>query len=475
MWFDLNSPALARYHWGTLFCQFSHTAPIGRKTFVETAAALMAGVAPWNDEEGFRSTAALLHELVHLGQDLTTGLGHADYRARRISNSSLLRYAPIAIELDGAGARPPYRQQGAPRLAAGERDPIVASAHDALRYYPYEMMPQRRRAAVRALLDREFGAAIEDDTLFDLSTQSLLETDAAHQVLVSLKNLGMDDAQWDIFDRNRRVVDPEVLGNEYWGPRILLAQIIVHHTEMSEENLLRILPVVFGIFVDSALAYPPPELIADCGLTADDFDPSVKFGRLLKAFQALIGDVIDGFWNALAEHDYTRAEDILLQQIAAPYPPAEEVYGAWLAELALLGPERDATIPALRAGSCAYRLDNGPLQAGRGVELLFDLQAPVYYLHDEQGFAKTDWGDRVIDPDKSNALTLEMVDDFMLTELAEFLYRTGEFRCPHAQAGICDAVEDACGAGYVHPTQLPDHPDCRARRVLRDCGLDLDE
>src|SRR5690242_12688731 len=102
MLFDLNSPSLAQYHWGTLFCRFSPAAPVKRRTLIETVSALIAERAPWSTDSEFSATVALLHELVHLAQDLTTGLGHSDYFTHL--GSGLLHYASVVVRFAGGAA-----------------------------------------------------------------------------------------------------------------------------------------------------------------------------------------------------------------------------------------------------------------------------------------------------------------------------------------------------------------------------------
>ena len=99
------------------------------------------------------------------------------------------------------------------------------------------------------------------------------------------------------------------------------------------------------------------------------------------------------------------------------------------------------------------------------------METPILYLHKDRGFVKYDWGMRMLEQDID--LTVEVLDSFMVVELAEFLFRTGEFRCPHAQADVCPAVEDSCTSGILHLLQLPKSPLCRASKVLKGCGVTL--
>src|SRR5205823_3951648 len=94
-------------------------------------------------------------------------------------------------------------------------------------------------------------------------------------------------------------------------------------------------------------------------------------------------------------------------------------------------------VAEIRQAACRYRLENQVLSVGRDIGLLFNMQAPILYLHKEHGFVKHDWGGRMLEPERDYGLTRELLDHFMVMELAEFLFRTGEFRCPHAQADVC--------------------------------------
>lgn len=468
MRFDLNSPAVAQYHWGTLFCQFSPAAPVQRHTFVKVLASLAAGRAPWQSDEDFRACVALLHELVHLGQDLTTGLGHTDFLTNWTTTPQLLNYASIVVHMDGACARPPFRQPGA--LPWGdEKDAFVADAENSLRYYPASLTPPERLQRIRGLLQEAVKKPVDDESLRDFSAQTLLETDAALGTIRSIKSLAMSPDQQTAVLQNKAVFELDALGPEYSRAVDHLAAVLKRHTGLNDDELEPAIGAVYGVFVDIALAFPPLSWIDANGRYPDDFDPGVKYFRLLVAVQQLHRDAMELFWNAFNDKRYLDVESLLRATMSYPYPSSEEVYAAW--RDALTDEASSNEIARLRLDACLYRLRNGVLRSQRGIGLLFDMEAPIVYFHKDHGFVKHDWGNRILDARASTLFTQELLDNFMVVELANFLFRTGEFRCPHAQADVCLAVEEGCGSGFVHHEQLPDSTACRARRVLTSCNV----
>lgn len=470
MRFDLHSPALAQYHWGTLFCRFSPAAPVDKRTFLKIVASSVQGQAYWSTDEEFRAGAAFLHETAHLAQDLSTGLGHSDYVAHKTHTSQLLRYASIVVDFEGVASRPPYRQPGACRGFDDKQDPIVSEAQSQLLYYPFAKVPPERIGRIRDLLEHDLKRPVDDEALFDFSTQCILESDAALSVLLHLRALDMTAEQQEILQRNAAVVVQDSLGPEYGKAAWHLQAVLEHHADLDDRQMDLIMPSVFGLLVDSALACPPRDWIAARGESAEAYEPGVKYVRLLVAFQKLVGTGIEGFWSAMAGGRHVEAEALLLANAPFPYPSSETINEAWIEALETLGSL--SMVAGIRQSACRYRQSNGVLSVRRNIQLLIGMQAPILYLHKDHGFIKHDWGERIL-PDNDIGLTRELLDHFMVMELAEFLFRTGEFRCPHAQADICPVVEDSCTSGYVHLAQFPESPRCSARGLLSRCGVNM--
>jgi hypothetical protein len=466
---DLNSPTLAQYHWATMFCRFSPSAPVEKDTFLTTIVSAIDGAAHWKNEEEFRATVALLHELSHLAQDLTTGLGHSDFVTHRVETPSLLRYASLVVEMDGPDARAPYRQIGSYPWYSDTADRYVEGVWEKLRYYPVKQLPGNRAQRLRALMEAELPRKLSDTDFFSLSLQSLLESDAALMVLLTLRELEQTPQQRAILRPHLQLIDPFAIGDEYWQARHHLASIIAHHCALGEEQVERVINAVFGVFVDSSLACPPHAWIEQQRHSPDEYDPAVKYVRLLTAFQKLAGQTMIDFWQALEARDYLAAEALLLAHASWRYPSAKQVYETWRDQLAPLCATSFAA--TIRHDACNFRLAHGTLQRRRDIDLLFGMQAPVLFLDRSHGFVKHDWGNRIVQPDENYRMTRELVDQFTTMELADFLFRTGEFRCPHAAADTCPVVEDGCVAGLVHLAQFPTSHQCAARSRLAQSGI----
>jgi hypothetical protein len=391
---------------------------------------------------------------VHVGQDISTGLGHSDFLMRRQEMVNLLHEA-ASYKPNGIPLRPPF----------GQNNLLLLRTRLRQTYYPNDEVPDVRRDDIRALMGKEIGRPIDDATLFDFSLQSILECDAAFSVLLTVNQLRSDEEQFAIGKANLDVIDRESLGTVYQRAVDQAQGIAAHHWGIDDNDLAIILPLFFGMLVDSALAVPPIAWIRKRDLDPTEFDPAVKYFRLLMAFQQLKGEAMDAFVRGLRQGTLVQAEAALLGAAKFAYPSSEEIYRAWID---VLGPmSEESAVAKIRRDACQFRLDNGVLTDRRDIDLLFGMQAPVMFFHTGRGFFKTDWGARVLDRDSEVSFVVELIDDLLLVELCDFIYRVGEFRCPHARANICPSVRDECSAGFTTFEQFPEGEGCRARDLLK--------
>jgi hypothetical protein len=452
MRFDMHAPSLAQYHWSTLFCRFSTAVPFDKSFAVRTMAALSRDRAIWEDDAQFRAAVALLHELTHLAQDLTTGLGHWDFMTHWTNDAALLQQAGLMLA-----------RRDHPLPYAFPRD----AGHKCSKFVPFDMMAPVARDRLRMILERDVQQPLTDATLFDYSPQALMESDAAGAVLSWLGRMKLTPLQAEIQSRNLDLVDPGKLGDVYWSSRVNLYQVLQHHCDTDEDQTITIGDALFGIFTDIALAHPSSEWCLLGEEREAEFEPTVKFGRLLIAFQALAGSSMERFMYALMDRKYLEAERLLLAAGRWCYPSSEQIYEGWQR---VLKTQSDQSLVAdLRRGACEFRLENGVVLPARDIDTLFALQAPIIYLTADAGFVKVDWNSRAME---SNLIS-ELLDRFTVMELADFLVRTGEFRCPYATAEACDVAEDGCYGGFVHLAQFPAAAGCTARQALEHFGVHL--
>ncbi|MEK8049577.1 hypothetical protein AACH10_04935 [Ideonella sp. DXS22W] len=468
MRFDIRSPSLAQYHWSTLFCRFSPAAALPENFIFRAIAAIAQNAAPWNTEGEFRATVALLHELAHLAQDLSTGIGHWDFLVHASATRSRLDDAASMVRVHGP--RPPY-EPSAPISALDAEVPATGLDTLLLKYAPFDLIADDQRDRLRRILEHDLGQPLGDDTLFDYSTQAIMESDAAGEVVAYVGGMLVSPEQRAILEGSLDLVDPRRLGKEYWRTRANLYQVLAHHCDLDANATIRLGNLLFGLFADIALAHPPATWVAKRSASLDDFEPLVKFGRLLIAFQRLAGASMDRFLTALMEGSDLEAERLLIEVSPIKYPASDEVYEAWATELR--EHSEGSMVAKLRFNACEFRLSRGSVMRSRGLGILLEMEAPIIYLTPDQGFVKLDWGARIVDPSQNFGLTQELLDRFTVMELADFLFRTGEFRCPYAEAQICRVAGDRCATGLIHLAQIPNSPQCTVRGLLSHCGVDL--
>src|SRR6476659_8349610 len=79
---ELHAGQIANYRWSSHLARFGRLAILESKSFAKILAAFSAGFAPWTDDVEFRSIVAMIHEIAHYLQDVTTGIGNWDFLAR---------------------------------------------------------------------------------------------------------------------------------------------------------------------------------------------------------------------------------------------------------------------------------------------------------------------------------------------------------------------------------------------------------
>ena len=98
---------IAAYTWGSLLLESSSLAPVNGASITRTLAAVSAGTLPADSPRDQRSAVSLLHQLIHLQQDLATGLGAWDHVTTR---EPYLRLATQSRWLVWPNHEPPYRE-----------------------------------------------------------------------------------------------------------------------------------------------------------------------------------------------------------------------------------------------------------------------------------------------------------------------------------------------------------------------------
>jgi hypothetical protein len=245
-----------RYHWLTLTIDFGPFAEVDKFDFYKVLTTLTKyGIVCdttdrvlWQHELAFRSYVVIFHELVHLQQDLTTGLGAWDW-AHVEEKLPQLRHASKCTA-DG-------EECGRSKMLYGGR---VETIEDQEKY-------------VCASLEFMFGALGKE--LFQTVTiESILEAEAVASTYIHLQASVFADLDEEHVSCAHDVFHPASLPPIY-------STVLQHFVNVVANSQLRTDPasdivcacILTAFSCDLSLAIPPPDVVSQSGYSQWEFDP----------------------------------------------------------------------------------------------------------------------------------------------------------------------------------------------------------
>lgn len=480
---------LAGYRWGSLFCHF-HLAPATARSLAEILSSIAnGGWAFKGDEPVARAVLSFLHELTHLLQDVTTGVGHWDYLVRRKYTPELL--SQIRMLSWDVQQQPPYD------LAAFEDTPLESSSaavrrllHDMLDELvcvPSAKFPAARRELIESHLAARFGSRTEDATeeiraaVAMLEPETLLENEAMTTVTYIVLSMGATDEDWAILSDLSPLWSGTEMPARY---RELFQNFSTVLGDAPDDQALasRFLGqaiLIFNLLADLAMAHPSPRWLARTGESRAEYEPGIRFRRLMLALQTMDAAQTQMFLDYVNSDSPSGAEEVLLSACDYSYPHSREVYRDWDEVLSAIV---DDPVAANRARVSSQRADHGVLLLKTADQAL-QFEVPLH-IYSSMGYQRiryrgpgalaevagiysdtvtTEW-----DLDELEAeITVLALDDALLPYLVE----TGVFRCPLATRGLCSARTPECRAGFRSLTSLPPSPGCHARSRLYEMSF----
>jgi hypothetical protein len=273
----LWNDGLGHYDWGTSTIWFSPIASVYRMSPIQLFANWAQGHAAWRTDAEFRQTVAVLHELVHYQQDLTTGVGHWDYVQRKSANRWLLSVARTASRI-----------RGLPKSLFTNSDHAKNFFLDAFNKSLFNEWPsqrEREQADLREVISKN--PAYHPDAADYISMETILETEAILSVFSYISTLPLSPEQTSTADNNSSIYVPPLMPLKY---RRLFNSI---HNSMTDKlaldtdedfsifvdahpNTLTALYDFYLWIVDSCLAYPPPSYFDRTGDDPLMFHPGIK-------------------------------------------------------------------------------------------------------------------------------------------------------------------------------------------------------
>jgi hypothetical protein len=467
--FRLGINDVASYKWGSCYTTFA-LAPVHNNILVQTGAGLSAEAAPWDTAGEFRAVAAYLHELVHYLQDVQTGVGHWDYCAREANLPKLLMWAQWRLGLDATESdefeNTPWQEN-----LTGDQGKL----QEELVFVPNLVFPTERRARLIEMLKASNEKQLKAGAELHFLPESLLEAEAVATTYLQLSHMRMSDPQYAIWEDNRELFTPGHLTETYDGPlhefigfmrQLFGDQEHERLRQQAPDNYFDYILRLMIFLIDLALTYPPQALLAARSQDRTEYEPGLKFMRLLHAFEGIAPTEGELFPAAYRQGDYATAERCLLGGCTYPYATSQEVCQAWLDEFSRRAQSSDNGLLDLRKRTCEHRLDSKSMRSC----IYKDLESVVFNGHSAppmqtpKGFVYTLLGDDIVNP----KFAIRMVDtqwEAAVWRLVDHFAERRPFVCPFTASCAGEVV--ACSTGIRRSHEFPPERDCRIRQFLQ--------
>jgi hypothetical protein len=472
--FVLHADNVAHYHWGSQMISVLGSATIKGRMVVEILADAHAGTYRWTRPRDVRASLAITHELVHLQQDISTGIGAWDYLATRDTMPALveaarwmvMKYTPSPYRptidttlatLDGAFAEGfrTYLNQVS-RGTVGFRHLRPGSG----------MSPEERSE-----LARWEGINPGDPSLKEYTLRKILEGEAACLTETVLTDGRMADSSREELDRYRGLWSVPKMSDEYSAAFLDTWRAFTNGEDVDADIAPRLydhVRLIAAWMMDVAQSYPPADMLNVLG-HPEMFDPVVRHFVLLRSLNRMSLPKAQSMVEALIAGEMTEAERLLLEFSSYPYPTSSEIYSSWLDTLTASAPDPaawDYDLLLMRINSIQHRLENG---SAKGIVALVDSQTSLQVMVEGLGIQGIIVGEHLLEDRRTryySALAARMED----LELFDLLFEYGAFVCPLAVAHACEGRIPRCSSGHTRLDQLPSEDSCSVRRRLHEAG-----
>ena len=403
----------------------------------------------WQDELDARRHIIVFHETVHLQQDLCTGLGAWDSQ----------------FFLDAA------------RAELTNKNWSPESCSHFMLYGGSLSENEYRESFVREEIEKAFGSRW-DELFPNLTTESLLETEAVATTLLHLFDSELSQSDQVFCTANADVYDPEQLGEAYSSVLRRILGFVSWLDFFHEPYDLRIRGYLLTIFLcDLCFAVPAPPFVKKAGGVPWQFDPRLVLMRITRGIFSFDRARKKRFGIALMQGDFQRMFDLLAAAVFADgffLVPLPQAYASWVdyfqgsnisafARLRLRMLERRVTKPfatmiknlGLESLPPFFSYTDGYRHRFMSMP---DLTEPeIAGLKGEERVKVLKMQDAIISREQSE---LRMVAG--LVELKR--YRKA-YRCPFVASPHCQSWTGACLTGLTSPDHMP-LEGCDARVAL---------
>ncbi|OXM60475.1 hypothetical protein [Amycolatopsis vastitatis] len=469
----LEAVGVAGYRWGSFLLETTALFPVDGRGIVETFAGASALTLPFETDVRMRAAIALLHELVHLKQDLASGIGAHDHLVTRHAAPRLVEQSKWFF---GKFDRQPYREAALRILADLDQASFTDQVRGDLAAVEDRTIGLRqlrgaawRTPATSQVLTDMLGPNVELDNLSEHPLRRVLEAEAACETYLHVMRSKVSDIGVDLLHEREYLWNPILMGEDYSSGIISVA--LATDREVGSDQIrrgMRAYAALSSWIAEFAVAYPPPAILADWRLSRAYFDPVVRYLLALRALGDMSEPAYETLLEAVLDRRWDDFDDTLRAYMRVEYPSTRDIYTAWLDELEPLatGESWDAPLFALRTAMLRSRLSDT-----RETELgaVFTAQIPIQVIGTGTGLRGIMWGQQLYDDKLKRALLDWNVD----RDLYELFYGSGMFRCIFARSQVCKSRQPRCATGMTLLSQLPPEEGCQVRRVLHELGYNI--
>ena len=420
-----------------------------------------------------RGQLVLLHEIVHLQQDLSTGLGAWDHVMTRDAMHRLAFQAKWFVN-----RHTPFPYGDRLAHAIGELKPSNFKAQMLA-----DLADVKERTVGRRLLKRRewweapgmSAALIEADVpnipsaLAEFSLRSMFETEAAGLVWSTITAAHFDEESSAWLDQHRTLWHLDDLHEDYTAPIVRMADVLSDPgEELTNAFFNKWMPLLIRLtafLVDWASRLSSPRTTAGSIERGALQSSASVCGRTGRSAENGSYPLSLSFTSALLNSQPMEAQRILGEWTSVSYLSSGEIYGAWIDRLTPLAEsdEVDAPLFEARCHAMQARLRQ---ESSKGILGIPESGSMVQVLVDGQGLRGLMTGFLLL---KSVKVMHALLTRQQHLALYEWLFEDRPFRRPWGRASVCDSVLDRCRDGLPAITDLPTQG-CQIRDDLERAG-----
>ena len=458
-----------RYHWLTLSIDFGPFSEVDKADLLRVYTRMCErGIicnttdkTLWKKELAFRSYVVVFHELVHLQQDLTTGLGAWDWiHIADEKIAQLRRASKCTAEAQDFGQ---FRM-----LDGGRTDPITEQEEIVC-------------SSLMAMLG-DFGT----EYLSNVTIESILEAEAVASTYIHLQASTFADSDEEHISCARDAFHPADLPPLYSSVLNYFVHLVANsqlHTGPGDDVVLACILAAFSC--DLSLAVPPPDIMLRGRLSPWEFDPRLSLVRILGHIHEAVVRNPDEVKACVVNLNFPCLASAVLDEI-----PTNSIFGpdSSLRYKAIYQSWADffdsktdpLAVDILRGEAMRIRAKE-PFRFSLKNQYLLD----VPYIAFNAGFRslymeglsnlfpnlppekKVKWHKSLL-----SHIGFEICEIRALERLIDHYQFGFPFRCPFATSPNCDAWTGGCLDGWASLAQLPPSG-CRIREFCQEALLPI--